>query len=48
LSIDESSFFNGELYTIITDKAAKKNYATGMIVRAKTVTAVLERKLLSN
>jgi hypothetical protein len=34
-----------ELYTIITDKAAtNKNYATGMIVRAKTVTAVLEEK----
>jgi hypothetical protein len=44
LSIDESSFFNGELYTIITEAATNKKLCNRYDFRAKTVTAALEEK----
>ncbi|MFV8352379.1 transposase [Flavobacterium sp. XS2P14] len=47
LSIDETSFSNGELYTILTNKAGKgkKGTIVAMIARTKadTVTAIIEK-----
>jgi translation initiation factor RLI1 len=46
LSIDETSFSNGELYTILTNKAGKgkKGTIVAMIAgtKADTVTAIIE------
>jgi hypothetical protein len=47
LSIDETSFSNGELYTILTNKAGKgkKGTIVAMIAgtKADTVTAIIEK-----
>jgi hypothetical protein len=49
LSIDETSFSNGELYTILTNKAGKgkKGTIVAMIAgtKADTVTAIIEKSL---
>ncbi|WP_199250909.1 transposase, partial [Flavobacterium sp. I-STPA6A] len=47
LSIDETSFFNGELYTILTNKAGKgrKGTIVAMLAgtKADTIIAILEK-----
>tara|TARA_R110000868_G_C10782467_1_gene755614 strand:- start:676 stop:984 length:309 start_codon:yes stop_codon:yes gene_type:complete len=47
LSIDETSLSNGELYTILTNKAAKGKNGTIVVMiagtKAQTVTAIIEK-----